>query len=192
MKLGLLFVFTNPMREVIFILIREATIKDAEEIAKVHVDSWRTTYKGIIPDEFLFNLSYKKRSELWVKNIEKEDNFVVIAENSERAIVGFADCSKRETNKVPNAGDLTSIYILQEYHGRGLGKELLRSLFHHFRFLGYQKIFVDVLEDNKARYFYEHYGAKLCRSIQIVIGGRVLNELTYEWDNIDEVLLIKR
>lgn len=40
--------------------IRKATINDAEGIAKVHVDSWRTTYKGIIPDEFLYNLSYKK------------------------------------------------------------------------------------------------------------------------------------
>ncbi|WP_028531148.1 GNAT family N-acetyltransferase [Paenibacillus sp. UNC217MF] len=168
--------------------IRKATINDAEGIAKVHVDSWRTTYKGIIPDDFLSKLSYKKRTDVWIKNIEKEDNFVVLAENPEGQIVGFADCGKRETNIVPNSGDLTSIYILKEYHGRGLGKELLRQLFLHFKFLGYQNIFVDVLEDNKTRYFYEHYGAKLCDSTQIIIGGKALNELIYEWDNIDEVI----
>lgn len=166
--------------------IRKATINDAEGIAKVHVDSWRTTYKGIIPDDFLSKLSYKKRTDVWIKNIENEDNFVVLAENPEGQIVGFADCGKRET--VPNSGDLTSIYILKEYHGRGLGKELLRQLFLHFKFLGYQNIYVDVLEDNKTRYFYELYGAKLCDSTQIIIGGKVLNELTYEWDNIDEVI----
>ncbi|MEQ7054155.1 GNAT family N-acetyltransferase [Paenibacillaceae sp. P-4] len=166
--------------------IRKATINDAEGIAKVHVDSWRTTYKGIIPDDFLSKLSYKKRTDVWIKNIENEDNFVVLAENPEGQIVGFADCGKRET--VPNSGDLTSIYILKEYHGRGLGKELLRQLFLHFKFLGYQNIYVDVLEDNKTRYFYEHYGAKLCDSTQIIIGGKVLNELTYEWDKIDEVI----
>lgn len=33
--------------------IRIATIEDAYAIAKVHVDSWKTTYKGIIPDHFL-------------------------------------------------------------------------------------------------------------------------------------------
>ncbi|MGW7160708.1 N-acetyltransferase family protein [Paenibacillus taichungensis] len=168
--------------------IRKATMNDAEGIAKVHVDSWRTTYKGIIPDEVLYNLSYKKRTELWIENIEREDNFVVIAENPEGEIIGFADSWKRETNIVANSSDLTSIYILKEYHGRGLGKGLLKQLFLQFKFLGYQKIFVEVLEDNKTRYFYEHYGAKLCKSIQIIIGGKVLNELIYEWDNIDEVL----
>ncbi|WP_268627743.1 GNAT family N-acetyltransferase [Paenibacillus alvei] len=150
------------------------------------MDSWRTTYKGVIPDDFLSKLSYKKRTDVWIKNIENEDNFVVLAENPEGQIVGFADCGKRET--VPNSGDLTSIYILKEYHGIGLGKELLKQLFLHFKFLGYENIFVDVLEDNKTRYFYEHYGAKLCDSTQIIIGGKVLNELTYEWDNIDEVI----
>ena len=82
--------------------IRKATKNDAEGIAKVHVDSWRTTYKGIIPDDLLFKLSYKNRTELWIKNIEKEDNFVVLAENPEGEIIGFADCGKRETNIVPN------------------------------------------------------------------------------------------
>ncbi|MGF9697844.1 hypothetical protein [Paenibacillus sp. MABNR03] len=61
-------------------------------------------------------------------------------------------------------------------------------MFLQFKFLGYQKIFVEVLEDNKTRYFYEHYGAKLCKSIQIIIGGKVLNELIYEWDNISEII----
>ncbi|WP_306428702.1 hypothetical protein [Robertmurraya siralis] len=41
-------------------IIREATLSDAEGIAKVHVDSWRTTYKGIVSDVFLEQLSYKK------------------------------------------------------------------------------------------------------------------------------------
>jgi hypothetical protein len=31
--------------------IRPATAADAAVIAKVHADSWRTTYPGIVPDE---------------------------------------------------------------------------------------------------------------------------------------------
>ena len=92
--------------------IRRATIKDAEGIAKVHVDSWRTTYKGIIPDEFLKNLSYEKRTELWIANISKSDNYLLVAETSEGEIIGFADIWKRETNTMPDATDLTSIYLL--------------------------------------------------------------------------------
>lgn len=38
--------------------IRKAVLTDAKGIAKVHVDSWRTTYKNIIPDEFLKKFTY--------------------------------------------------------------------------------------------------------------------------------------
>ncbi|MFK0522174.1 hypothetical protein ACINKY_08160 [Paenibacillus illinoisensis] len=52
--------------------IREATINDAEGIAKVHVHSWRTTYKGIIPEEFLTNLSYKQETNYGLKISEEQ------------------------------------------------------------------------------------------------------------------------
>lgn len=37
--------------------IRKAAVEDAAAIAKVHVDSWRTTYKGIMPSDYLNSLS---------------------------------------------------------------------------------------------------------------------------------------
>lgn len=168
--------------------IRRAVIEDAKGIARVHVDSWRTTYKGIIPDDFLNNLSYEQRTELWKKNIAKEDNYVVVAENNEGQIVGFADAWKRETNLVESSSDLTSIYLLEEYQGQGIGKKLFKELFEHFKQLGYVKIFVEVLEENNTRYFYENYDAKLVKTVQIKIGEKILNELIYEWDNVDDVI----
>ncbi|WP_330217584.1 hypothetical protein [Planococcus halocryophilus] len=38
---------------------RKATEQDAPGIAKVHVDSWKTTYKEILPSAFLTSLSYE-------------------------------------------------------------------------------------------------------------------------------------
>lgn len=37
---------------------REARFEDARSIAAVHVDTWRTTYAGIVPDDALAALSY--------------------------------------------------------------------------------------------------------------------------------------
>ena len=48
-------------------LIREATVADAEGIAIVHVDCWRTTYKDIMPSDFLDKLSYGKRKDIMDK-----------------------------------------------------------------------------------------------------------------------------
>jgi ribosomal protein S18 acetylase RimI-like enzyme len=169
-------------------IIRKAKLDDATGIAKVSVDSWRTTYKDIIPDDFLNNLSYEQRTESWKANIVREDNYVIVAENSDGQIVGFADAWKRETNEAENACDLTSIYLLKEYQGKGIGKKLLKELFAHFKQAGYSKIFVEVLEENKTRYFYEYYGAKFVKEVQIKIGGKILNELIYEWDHMDQVI----
>jgi hypothetical protein len=44
--------------------IREATIADVAAIAKVHAESWRTTYKGLLPDDYLANLTYEQREPL--------------------------------------------------------------------------------------------------------------------------------
>lgn len=168
--------------------IRRAKLDDASGIAKVHVDSWRTTYKGIIPNDFLNNLSYEQRTELWKQNILRDASYVVIACNHEGQIIGFADAWKRETNVVENSCDLTSIYLLKEYQGKGIGKKLLKELFWYFKQLSYKKIFVEVLEENKTHLFYEYYGAKLVETVQIKINGKVLNELIYEWNNVDEVI----
>lgn len=170
-------------------IIRRAQISDAEGIAKVHVDSWRTTYKNIIPDSFLAKLSYEQRTELWKRNIAQTGNYVFVAESPTGEIVGFADCGKRKENLIPNSGDLTSIYLLVQYQGQGIGKKLMKQLFLQFQELGYDTVFVEVLEDNKTRYFYEAFGAKFLKSETIKMGGKELELLIYQWEGLDEVLL---
>ncbi|WP_269669522.1 hypothetical protein [Paenibacillus sp. GSMTC-2017] len=41
--------------------IRPAIVEDMEGIAKVHLESWRTTYAGIISDQFLASLTLEGR-----------------------------------------------------------------------------------------------------------------------------------
>lgn len=169
-------------------IIRQAILNDAKGIAQVHVDSWRTTYKGIIPQKSLNNLSYKHRSNLWEKNIQRDDSYVLVVENDLGEIIGFADAWKRKNNIEAASGDLTSIYILEEYQGKGIGKCLLKEIFKHFKVLGYEKVFVDVLEANNTRHFYEYYGAKKVKINEIKMGNKVLNLSIYQWENIDEVI----
>ena len=168
--------------------IRQAKAEDAAGIAKVHVDSWRSTYKDIMPAEFLRSLSYGNRTDLWKNNIAVKEDYVVVAVTDEGTILGFGTASKRATNTVEKSGDLTSIYLLEEYKGQGIGKMLLKELFLHFKQLDYERIFVEVLEANETKYFYEYYGAELIKTVDIKIEGNILKELIYEWRNIDAVL----
>lgn len=66
-----------------FMLIRPAQVSVAAAIAKVHVDSWRTTYRGMVPDSYLQALSYEQRTRRWQDALSDSDNqrFVYVAEN---------------------------------------------------------------------------------------------------------------
>ncbi|MGG4266588.1 N-acetyltransferase family protein [Peribacillus simplex] len=169
-------------------LIRKATVADAKGIAIVHVDCWRTTYENIMPSDFLDKLSYGKRKDLWIKNISSEVNHVYVAENAEGKIVGFISGGKRETNKVEDSGDLTAIYILENFQRMGIGKKLTKELFLKFEELGFHTIFVEVLEDNNSRFFYEAFGAELLKTEKLKMAGAELNLLVYVWKDISHVL----
>lgn len=163
--------------------IRKAVLNDAKGIAKVHVDSWRTTYKNIIPDEFLNNLSYQRREELWINNIPKGNVFV--AENDKGEIVGFSSGGIERSGKYKEyQGELSSIYILKEFQGQGIGKALTNPVIRELEKLGINSMLVFVLEENGSRLFYEKIGGKIIDTVEVEIAGKKLKELVYGWDNI--------
>ena len=168
-------------------IIRRATISDAPGIAKVHVDSWRTTYKGIIPQSFLDGLSYEQRTKLWQNNVSDKTNTIFIAEN-EGEIIGFVTGGTRNKNEEAGASDLTSIYLLEEWQGKSVGKKLLNQIMIAFLEQGYLKIYVDVLAANKTRQFYQYYGAEYVKTVQLSIAGKTLDEEIYVWNNVEKVI----
>ena len=169
-------------------IIRKATIGDLKGIAKVHVDTWRTAYKDIIPDSFLASLSYEKRETVWALNLNEVDNVVFVAENDAGEIIGFASTNRRKENEDIESIDLTSLYLLEAYQGKGIGKMLLQALFEHYKTKGYKRVYVDVLAENKTRHFYEYYGAEFVKELNIKIGDKVLVEYVYVWNSIEDVL----
>ncbi|TFB22877.1 GNAT family N-acetyltransferase [Filobacillus milosensis] len=166
--------------------IRKATMEDAPGIGKVHVDSWQTTYKNIVSDRFLNQLSYDNRTNLWKRNISENEFHIVVAENEEGEIIGFASGKQEDSGNFPDYdGDITSIYLLDEYQGQGVGQKLLEAVFYQFRILGYNSAVVWVLKDNRSRHFYEKTGAEVLIDDQKVkIGGDQLDIMAYGWKDL--------
>ncbi|MFD1849867.1 GNAT family N-acetyltransferase [Oceanobacillus bengalensis] len=162
-------------------LIRKANKGDAREIARVHVDSWRTTYTGIIPDDFLRNLSYENRTALWENNTGLHD--VYVAETNSLEIVGFAAGGRRRTDKYEAyPGELYAIYIMKEFQGKGIGKQLVQPVVENLLKEEIDSMIVLVIEDNPSKYFYEALGARKIDAIKVKISGVDLTELVYAWD----------
>ncbi|WML57692.1 GNAT family N-acetyltransferase [Neobacillus sp. PS2-9] len=163
--------------------IRKAVMSDAKGIAKVHVDSWRTTYANIIAEDFLKQLSYESREQLWISAIP--NGGVYVAENDEGTIVGFSSGGNERSGEYPGfSGELYAIYILKEYQGRGLGKALVKPIIKELQDQQINSMLVCVLEDNNSRLFYEALGGKRIDSIKIEMGGEEFNELIYGWEQI--------
>jgi len=71
--------------------VREAMPADAVGIARVRVDTWRTTYRGIVPDATLANLSFEENEKRWECQVQGGDGrFTYVVEDEIGEVVGFA------------------------------------------------------------------------------------------------------
>lgn len=165
--------------------IREAVIEDVEAIARVHVDSWRTTYKGIVPENYLKQLSYEQRAENWRRGVGR--NALYVAEDVSGKIIGFATGGKERTGKYGVDGELYAIYLLQEAQGQGIGKALTIKIAQSLNKQGFTSMLVWVLELNPSKKFYEALGGKALAETMIEIGGEDLKEIAYYWENIGHI-----
>ncbi|WP_413378782.1 N-acetyltransferase family protein [Alkalihalobacillus sp. 1P02AB] len=163
--------------------VRQAVLEDAKGIAKVHVDSWRSTYAGIIPDVFLDTLSYEQRERRWEQIMLSE--MVYVAENNVGTIVGFANGGRERSGKYHGyTGELYSMYVLEEFQKFGLGRELIRHVCHSLKVQEMYSMITLVLAENDSRHFYKKLGAEEIDCVQIEIAGKKLDEIVYGWEDI--------
>ena len=55
--------------ELMVSLVRSAELDDATAIARVHVATWRSAYRGLLPDEFLASLGLSHYEERWRRSL---------------------------------------------------------------------------------------------------------------------------
>ena len=168
-------------------MIRPATIEDAPAIARVHVDSWRTTYRGMLPEDFLASLSEAGYAERWERVIRDGATVVHVAEDADE-LVGFASGGRERAGETGYMGELYAIYLLDSAQRRGHGRELLRAIVEGLRRMELRDMIIWVLRDNQpARMFYERLGGVYVRSQPITIGPATLEEVSYGWPRLDAV-----
>ena len=176
------------------VTIREARIEDAPGIAKVHVDSWRTTYAGIVPDSYLANLSYARRETFWhdILNNVAANSYPFVAVNDAGEIIGFVSGGPQHNGDPAYQAELYSIYLLQEYQGQGIGRQLTCRLAEALVQAGIRSMLLWVFADNPARRFYEALGGQYLRVEQADFGGVMVDEVAYGWPDITVILQDKK
>jgi GNAT superfamily N-acetyltransferase len=110
----------------IIMQFREAQYHDAEAIAQLHANSWRQTYRGMMPDAFLDGDVVADRLQLWHDRLahDRPNQFVCLVKDGAN-LVGFI-CAIG--NEDPVWGSyIENMHVAQAYKRQGIGTELMQA-----------------------------------------------------------------
>lgn len=175
------------MSKIASLTIREATSEDYPDVAKIHVDVWRSAYKGILPDKLLENLSYEKRLTMRQNWLQEPQRFSLVALLGTE-IVGFCDAGpSRYTNYA--SGEIYAIYLLPIAQRRGIGQQLMKYAHKRLQCSGFNEYVVLALQNNKpACQFYERLGYRHIDTIPADIDGITYKENVYVYYPTDRLI----
>jgi len=156
------------------IAIRPATKADAAAIARVRVDCWRTTYRGLIPDAYLDAMDVDASTQLWDRVLSAPPNTTsVFVADDGGEVVGFASGNRLEEPRYALDAELSAAYVRRDRQRMGIGRKLVAAVARAQQTNGAHGLIVWVIAGNKgARAFYEG------------LGGALLVEQPFEWDGM--------
>lgn len=154
------------------------------EASRLHVETWRTSYRGLVPEALLDGLAPDRWEAAWRRAFEALDptRSVEVAEIDGR-IAGFAGCgSARAGAPSGYRGEVYSLYVAPRYQGQGIGRALLQAAARSLVSRGLVPIIIWTLFDNpRSRGFYASRGGVVIGEKQERFDGYTLHEVAYGW-----------
>ncbi|CAH1661362.1 Ribosomal protein S18 acetylase RimI [Hyphomicrobiales bacterium] len=177
------------------IVVRPAEMPDGEGIASVHVQAWRETYTGLIPEAVLSALSVSDRATAWrsiLRRAEQDKTAAVFVAASGGRIIGFASGDVQRTPFLRDlgfTGEIGAIYILQAHQRAGAGRALMASVARALHSHGHQALSLWVLSSNlPAHRFYETLCGRRVGDREERRGDATLAEVAYGWQDLRPLL----
>lgn len=170
---------SNPLK------IRRARAEDSLTIARIHVETWRSTYAGLLPDSYLTGMVQGDRAIEWARRLsfaKPEGSTLVAAQAGE--VVGFVSCGGQVGAKEPEEGEVYALYVAEDWQNQGIGRALMAGAFKALLQSGRTSVLIWVLSQNPSRFFYEALGGKLAAQRLENFAGTQLEESAYGWPDI--------
>jgi ribosomal protein S18 acetylase RimI-like enzyme len=169
------------------ITIRPARPGDAGGIAAIDVETWRTTYAGVLSSSYLVGLSPRRRAIGWSSVILRQPRDVRVAAGADGTIVGFGSCGPNRGDR-RFTGEVFTLYVAPDWQNQGIGRRLLINLFSRLVYAGRDSAIVWVLRENPGRFFYHRLGGKEVSRKTLDVGGAVISAIAYGWSDLPSFL----
>jgi GNAT superfamily N-acetyltransferase len=143
----------------------------------VRIESWRTTYRGMIPDAYLDGMQIEASIALWDRVLTAGPNTTsVFVADQAAEVVGFACGTRLKEPKHGFDAELAAVYLRRDFQRAGLGRRLVGAVIDAQRAHAATGLLTWVIAGNKgARAFYEG------------LGGELVVEQPFQWDGMDLV-----
>lgn len=165
-------------------LIRRAHPGDAGVISRIHVDSWRTVYREILPQSFLSNLDFGRIEKSVLNGLLDPETIYLIAEERDGTVVGYICGGPERSNSPIYQSEVYELYVSPGYQRQGFGKQLLSALAYHLYQRKFYSLMVWVLASNPNHRFYEKSGGLYLGAKTIAFAGKRLQIAAYGWIDI--------
>ena len=149
--------------------VRAAVPADAHDVARVHVRSWQSAYRGLIAREFLDGLTPEvmvNRYTFGRVGLQMPSTLVAVDGSAIRGLATTGLCRDKD---LPNFGELMAIYVDPAHVRIGVGRLLMTAARDRLRLVGVAGALLWVLDGNvRARRFYERDGWRFdgtCRTV---------------------------
>jgi ribosomal protein S18 acetylase RimI-like enzyme len=160
--------------------IRRATQSDIQDIAAIHIESWKDAYSDVLPAEFLAGKIDRDFELHWSEIEIQNEDIVLVAE--EDSLVGFVAVWCRPIPFIDN------LHVRPSQRSKKTGSALMKVVAKELINKGHKTAYLWVFEGNeKAIRFYERLGGvQKEQSIKNVFGYDVLSR-KIEWDDISTI-----
>ncbi|MBV9217509.1 MAG: 3-deoxy-manno-octulosonate cytidylyltransferase [Acidobacteria bacterium] len=165
------------------IMFREASRDDIPQVAKVHVESWQGSFRGIAPDDYLDGMSVEDRISRFSERWDRKPYKMIVAEHPTGGIVGFADFGPPVLDAGRDA-QIYSFYFLPQFQRLGLGGRLFAECVKAATEEGHRSLCLDSLDASPYRGFYEKQGGSIVGRDGHTMGGQNFETVIYAWDDL--------
>jgi len=184
--------FLPPCWRKVIARVRPAKEEDVKAIAEVYVETWRSTYAGILPDKVLVEMSTDRQMVMWARAIRHAggpaEEQILVLEDENADVIGVGSCGFNRDRSSSYGGEVYTLYVHPDHQDQGYGQQLLAGLFDIMIAQGFTAAVIWVLSQNPSRFFYEVMTGKRVGEREEKLWGTVLNEIAYGWDDLEGAL----
>jgi ribosomal protein S18 acetylase RimI-like enzyme len=164
---------------------------DADALGAMHVQAWRETYAGLVPQRVLDALDPVSRGRRWREAIGSGARVFLVRDAG--AIVGFGACGPPRDSDLPYAGEIGALYVLRQAQRRGIGRTLMDAMARDLAAAGRGNAALWVLHSNiSAQRFYEALGGRKVAERTRVRDDWTLHEIVYAWDDVTRLFQCRK